>query len=84
MVIADEAHRSQYGFKAKVDAKTGKIVYGFAKYMRDALPYASFIGFTGTPIEKDDVNTPAVFGDYIDVYDISRAVGGRCYRADLL
>lgn len=74
VVIADEAHRSQYGFKAKVDAKTGLISYGFAKYMRDALPNASFIGFTGTPIEADDVNTPAVFGNYIDVYDISRAV----------
>ncbi len=74
VVIADEAHRSQYGFKAKVDAKTGEISYGFAKYMRDALPNASFIGFTGTPIEADDVNTPAVFGNYIDVYDISRAV----------
>ena len=74
VVIADEAHRSQYGFKAKVDAKTGDISYGFAKYMRDALPNASFIGFTGTPIEADDVNTPAVFGNYIDVYDISRAV----------
>jgi type I restriction enzyme R subunit len=74
VVIADEAHRSQYGFKAKVDAKTGEISYGFAKYMRDALPNASFIGFTGTPIEADDVNTPVVFGNYIDVYDISRAV----------
>lgn len=74
VVIADEAHRSQYGFKAKVDAKTGELSYGFAKYMRDALPNASFIGFTGTPIEADDVNTPAVFGHYIDVYDISRAV----------
>lgn len=74
VVIADEAHRSQYGFKAKVDTKTGEISYGFAKYMRDALPNASFIGFTGTPIEADDVNTPAVFGNYIDVYDISRAV----------
>jgi len=74
VVIADEAHRSQYGFKAKVDAKTGEISYGFAKYMRDALPHASFIGFTGTPIEADDVNTPVVFGKYIDVYDISRAV----------
>lgn len=74
IVIADEAHRSQYGFRAKVDAKTGEISYGFAKYMRDALPNASFIGFTGTPIEADDVNTPAVFGNYIDVYDISRAV----------
>lgn len=74
VVIADEAHRSQYGFKAKVERKTGEMAYGFAKYLRDALPNASFIGFTGTPIEKEDVNTPAVFGEYIDVYDISRAV----------
>jgi type I restriction enzyme R subunit len=74
VVIADEAHRSQYGFRAKVEAKTGKVSYGFAKYLRDGLPNASFIGFTGTPIEADDVNTPAVFGDYIDIYDISRAV----------
>jgi type I restriction enzyme, R subunit len=74
VVIADEAHRSQYGFKAKVDRKTAEVSYGFAKYMRDAVPNASFIGFTGTPIEQDDVNTRTVFGDYIDVYDISRAV----------
>jgi type I restriction enzyme R subunit len=74
VVIADEAHRSQYGFEAKVNRQTGKISYGFAKHLRDCLPSASFIGFTGTPIEKDDVNTPAVFGDYIDIYDISRAV----------
>ena len=74
VVIADEAHRSQYGFRARIERKTGEIAYGFAKYLRDALPNASFIGFTGTPIEKDDVNTPAVFGEYIDVYDISRAV----------
>ena len=74
VVIADEAHRSQYGLKAKVDAKSGKVSYGFAKYMRDALPNASFIGFTGTPIEAADVNTPALFGHYIDIYDISRAV----------
>ncbi|MEA9920981.1 type I restriction endonuclease subunit R [Xanthomonas campestris] len=74
VVIADEAHRSQYGLKARVDAKTGVVSYGFAKYMRDALPNASFIGFTGTPIEATDVNTPALFGHYIDVYDISRAV----------
>ncbi len=73
VVIADEAHRSQYGFKARIE-KTGEIAYGFAKYLRDALPNASFIGFTGTPIEQDDVNTPAVFGYYIDVYDICRAV----------
>ncbi|MFO7542317.1 MAG: type I restriction endonuclease subunit R [Thiobacillus sp.] len=74
VVIADEAHRSQYGFKAKVASKTDEIAYGFAKYLRDALPNASFIGFTGTPIEATDVNTPAVFGHYIDIYDISRAV----------
>jgi type I restriction enzyme R subunit len=74
VVIADEAHRSQYGFRAKLEQKTGEISYGFAKHLRDALPNASFIGFTGTPIEKDDVSTPAVFGEYIDVYDISRAV----------
>ena len=74
VVIADEAHRSQYGFRARVARKTGEISYGFAKYLRDALPNASFIGFTGTPIEKEDVNTPAVFGHYIDVYDINRGV----------
>ncbi|SFW21474.1 type I restriction endonuclease subunit R [Nitrosovibrio sp. Nv17] len=74
VVIADEAHRSQYGFRARVDARSGEISYGFAKYLRDALPNASFIGFTGTPIEATDVNTPAVFGNYIDIYDISRAV----------
>lgn len=74
VVLADEAHRSQYGFRAKLDGKTGEISYGFAKYLRDALPNASFIGFSGTPIEADEVNTPAVFGNYIDVYDISRAV----------
>lgn len=73
VVIADEAHRSQYGFRARI-GKSGEMAYGFAKYLRDALPNASFIGFTGTPIEKDDVNTPAVFGEYVDVYDISRAV----------
>ena len=63
VVIADEAHRSQYDF-----------IDGFARHLRDALPHASFIGFTGTPIEADDRSTPAVFGDYIDVYDIQQAV----------
>jgi len=63
VVIADEAHRSQYDF-----------IDGFARHMHDALPNASFIGFTGTPIESDDRSTPAVFGDYIDKYDILRAV----------
>lgn len=72
VVIADEAHRSQYGLKAK--EKDGKISYGFAKHMRDALPNASFIGFTGTPIEMEDKNTPALFGDYIDIYDLTQAV----------
>ncbi|HEO97873.1 MAG TPA: type I restriction endonuclease subunit R [Epsilonproteobacteria bacterium] len=82
IVIADEAHRTQYGFKAKtVDEKdeegnvVGKrIVYGFAKYLRDALPNATYLGFTGTPIESTDVNTPAVFGNYVDIYDIAQAV----------
>jgi len=82
VVIADEAHRTQYGFKAKtIDAKDEqgnvvgkKIVYGFAKYMRDALPNATYLGFTGTPIESTDVNTPAVFGNYVDIYDIAQAV----------
>lgn len=82
VVIADEAHRTQYGFEAKyVDIKdenknvTGKrLAYGFAKYMRDALPNATYIGFTGTPIEGTDVNTPQVFGNYIDRYDIKDAV----------
>lgn len=74
VVMADEAHRSQYGFRARIDPKTGRRAYGHAKYLRDALPHASFIGFTGTPIEQDDVNTPVVFGDYVDIYDISRAV----------
>ncbi|MBN1992948.1 MAG: type I restriction endonuclease subunit R [Anaerolineae bacterium] len=83
VVIADEAHRSQYGLRAKeVDVKdkeTGQVVgkrtmYGFAKYMRDALPHATFIGFTGTPIESTDINTPALFGAYVDIYDIAQAV----------
>jgi type I restriction enzyme R subunit len=71
--IADEAHRSQYGINAHV-SKSGEISYGFAKYVRDSLPNASFIGFTGTPVEQTDINTRQVFGDYIDVYDIQRAV----------
>jgi type I restriction enzyme R subunit len=74
VVIADEAHRSHYGFEARLDTKTGQMKYGMAKYLRDALPSASFIGFTGTPVELSDKNTPAVFGDYIDKYDILRAV----------
>jgi type I restriction enzyme R subunit len=77
VVIADEAHRSQYGFGGKVNEKTGEISYGFASNLRDALPNASFIGFTGTPIEKTDANTRAVFGDYISIYDIQRAVADK-------
>ncbi len=73
VVIADEAHRSQYGHHAKA-TKTGEISYGFSKHLRDALPFASYLGFTGTPIELGDKSTKGVFGDYIDVYDISRAV----------
>jgi len=74
IVIADEAHRSQYGLEAKFNRKTGAVKYGYAHYVRQALPNASFIGFTGTPIEKSDKSTPAIFGQYIDVYDIARAV----------
>lgn len=74
IVIADEAHRSQYGFAGKIDSETGELVYGFARHMRDALPNASFIGFTGTPVETTDRNTRTVFGDYIDIYDVRRAV----------
>ena len=74
VVIADEAHRSQYGFGAKVNVKTGEISYGFASNLREALPNASFIGFTGTPIELVDANTRVVFGDYISIYDIQQAV----------
>jgi type I restriction enzyme R subunit len=74
IVIADEAHRSQYGFNAHIRESDMKAVYGNAKYMHDALPNASFIGFTGTPIELSDRSTPAVFGNYIDIYDIKRAV----------
>ena len=77
VVIADEAHRSQYGFGGKVNEKTGKMSYGFASNLRDALPNASYIGFTGTPIEKTDANTRAVFGDYISIYDIQRAVADK-------
>jgi type I restriction enzyme R subunit len=83
VVIADEAHRTQYGFEAEVrdvvDKETKEVVgqriaYGFAKYLRDALPNATYIGFTGTPIESNDINTPQVFGNYVDRYDIKDAV----------
>jgi len=74
VVISDEAHRSQYGLKARLDTKTGRYIYGFAKHMRDAIPNASFIGFTGTPISMEDKDTRAVFGDYVSIYDIQDAV----------
>ncbi|MHC1745881.1 MAG: type I restriction endonuclease subunit R [Negativicutes bacterium] len=76
VVIADEAHRSQYGFDAKVSSgdQEADVKYGYARYLREAIPNASFIGFTGTPVELTDKNTPAVFGDYIDIYDMTRAV----------
>lgn len=74
IVIADEAHRSQYGLKEKVDAKTGEIKVGTARIIRDSLPNATYIGFTGTPIAAKDRNTREVFGDYIDIYDMTQAV----------
>lgn len=74
IIIADEAHRSQYGLEAKGDIKTGEVKYGYARYLRDALPNASFIGFTGTPIDLEDRSTVAVFGNCIDTYDMTRAV----------
>lgn len=72
--IADEAHRSQYGLTAKFNTKTGDFKYGYAKNMRNALPNATFIGFTGTPVDLADRSTREIFGDYIDVYDMTQAV----------
>lgn len=72
--MADEAHRSQYGLDAKLDTTTGEWKYGFAKHMRDSLPNATFIGFTGTPIDMKDKSTIEVFGKYIDIYDMTQAV----------
>ena len=74
IVMADEAHRSQYGLKEKIDAKTGEIKTGTARIIRDSLPNATYIGFTGTPIAAKDRNTREVFGDYIDIYDMTQAV----------
>jgi type I restriction enzyme R subunit len=74
VVICDEAHRTQYGFKGRFDTKTGEIKYGLAKALRDALPKATFLAFTGTPISQDDRDTQAVFGHYVSVYDIQQAV----------
>ena len=74
VVISDEAHRSQYGLTARLDKKTGTYKFGYARHMRDALPNASFIGFTGTPIELEDKDTRGTFGDYVSIYDIQDAV----------
>lgn len=74
IVMADEAHRSQYGLREKVDAKTGEIKVGTARIIRNSLPNATYIGFTGTPISMKDRSTREVFGDYIDVYDMTQAV----------
>ena len=74
IVIADEAHRSQYGLSEKVDIKTGKIKTGTARIIRNTLPNATYIGFTGTPISLKDRSTREVFGDYIDVYDMTQSV----------
>ncbi|MDP1993756.1 MAG: type I restriction endonuclease subunit R, partial [Ignavibacteria bacterium] len=83
IVIADEAHRTQYGFEASlkdlIDKETKEVIgkriaYGLAKYLRDALPNATYIGFTGTPIESTDINTAQVFGNYVDIYDIAKSV----------
>jgi len=74
VVVSDEAHRSHYGDKAKLNSKTGQYTFGYSKHLRDALPRASFIGFTGTPIDTADKDTRAVFGGYVSIYDIQDAV----------
>ena len=74
IVMTDEAHRSQYGLEEKVDAKTGRMIKGTARIIRDSLPNATYIGFTGTPISSKDKSTTEVFGNYIDVYDMTQAV----------
>jgi type I restriction enzyme R subunit len=74
IVMADEAHRGQYGLAEKVDAKTGRVILGTARIIRDSLPNATYIGFTGTPISSKDRSTIEVFGNYIDIYDMTQAV----------
>lgn len=74
IVMVDEAHRTQYGFEAKMDQKTGEVRHGLAHHLRTALPNAVYVAFTGTPVELVGANTRSVFGDYIDVYDIAQAV----------
>lgn len=74
IVITDEAHRSQYGLETRVDTRTGKIIVGDARRLRDALPNATYIGFTGTPISSKDKSTREIFGNYIDIYDMTQSV----------
>ena len=74
IVMADEAHRGQYGLEEKIDAKTGHVQVGTARIIRDSLPNATYIGFTGTPLSEKDRSTREVFGDYIDIYDMTQAV----------
>ncbi|NQX48378.1 type I restriction endonuclease subunit R [Paenibacillus tritici] len=74
IVITDEAHRGQYGLEEKVDAKTGRVILGTARIIRNSLPNATYIGFTGTPISSKDRSTIEVFGNYIDIYDMTQAV----------
>jgi len=80
IVIADEAHRGQYGLEEKVDAKTGRVMVGTARLIRDSLPNATYIGFTGTPISSKDRSTIEVFGNYIDIYDMTQAVADGATR----
>ena len=77
IVISDEAHRTQSNTKTKIDTQTGELKLGFAAIVRKLLPNAAFIGFTGTPIEQDDNDTREVFGNYIDIYDMTQAVEDR-------
>ncbi|MDR3323923.1 MAG: type I restriction endonuclease subunit R [Zoogloeaceae bacterium] len=80
VVMADEAHRGQYGLEEKVDAKTGRVILGTARIIRDSLPGATYIGFTGTPIAAKDRSTIEVFGNYIDIYDMTQAVADGATR----
>ena len=80
IVMTDEAHRGQYGFEEKVDGKTGKVSIGTARMIHNSLPNASYIGFTGTPISTKDRDTVEVFGDYIDIYDMTQAVADGATR----
>jgi len=80
ILMADEAHRSQYGLVEKVNEKTGKITIGYARLVRNSLPHASFIGFTGTPVSNKDHSTIEVFGNYIDVYDMTQSVADNATR----